>query len=84
MFRADSRIPSEYNDANTIGQDAYSLVNLRAGVARGMLLGEVFMRNAFDTRYIPLAFSYPSFAPSGFMGEMGAPRTMGIRVGVRF
>ena len=39
------------------------------------LLGELLIRNAFDTRYIPLAFPYPSFAPSGFMGEMGAPRT---------
>ena len=50
----------------------------------GSLIGEVFVRNAFDTRYIPLAFPYPSFAPSGFMGEMGAPRTVGVSVGVRF
>jgi len=74
----------QYNDANTIGQDAYSLVNLRLGVAGRLRLGEVFVRTAFDTRYIPLAFSYPSFAPSGFMGEMGAPRTAGVSVGVRF
>jgi iron complex outermembrane receptor protein len=74
----------QYNDANTIGQDAYSLVNLRFGVTRRVLSGEVFVRNAFNTRYIPLAFAYPSFAPSGFMGEMGAPRTAGVSVGVRF
>jgi iron complex outermembrane receptor protein len=74
----------KYNDANTLGQDAYSLVNLRLGITGRFLLGEVFVRNAFDTRYIPLAFPYASFAPSGFMGEMGAPRTAGVRLGVRF
>ena len=74
----------QYNDANTLGQDAYSLVNLRVGVTRGVLVGELFLHNAFDTRYIPLAFAYPGLAPSGFIGEMGAPRTVGVRVGVRF
>ena len=48
------------------------------------LFGELLIRNAFDTHYIPLAFAYPSFAPSGFMGEMGAPRTVSVAAGVRF
>jgi iron complex outermembrane receptor protein len=74
----------KYTDANTIGQDAYSLVNLRAALTGRYWLGEVVVRNAFDTRYIPLAFPYPSFAPSGFMGEMGAPRTVTVGAGVRF
>jgi iron complex outermembrane receptor protein len=74
----------QYNDQNSLGQDAYSLVNFRLGVTGRLLIGELFVKNAFDTRYIPLAFPYPSFAPSGFMGEMGAPRTLGVRIGVRF
>jgi hypothetical protein len=37
--------------------------------------GRILVRRAFETRYIPLAFAYPSFARSGFMGEVGAPRT---------
>ena len=74
----------QYNDANSIGQEAYSLVNLRFAVAGRFLTGELLVRNAFDTRYIPLAFAYGSFAPSGFMGEMGAPRTVSVGVGVRF
>ena len=41
-----------------------------AGTRRGCWLAEVFVRNAFNTEYIPLAFPYPNFAPSGFMGEM--------------
>jgi iron complex outermembrane receptor protein len=74
----------QYNDANTLGQDAYSLVNLRLGVTGRFLTGELLVRNAFDTRYIPLAFPYQGFAPSGFMGEMGAPRTISVSAGVRF
>ncbi len=54
------------------------------GVTGRFLIGELLVRNAFDTRYIPLAFPYPSFAPSGFMGEMGAPRTVSVSAGVRF
>ena len=74
----------QYTDQNSLGQDAYSLVNLRVGVTGRFFLGELLIRNAFDTRYIPLAFPYPSFAPSGFMGEMGAPRTVSLSAGVRF
>lgn len=74
----------QYNDHNSLGQDAYSLVNLRLAVTSGPLTAEIVVRNAFDTRYIPLAFPYPNFAPSGFMGEMGAPRTISIGAGIRF
>jgi iron complex outermembrane receptor protein len=74
----------EYDDANTLGQDAYSLVNFRLGLTGRFLMGEVMLRNAFDTRYIPLAFAYRNFAPSGFVGEMGAPRTLTVSAGVRF
>jgi iron complex outermembrane recepter protein len=74
----------QYNDANSLGQDAYSLVHLRGGYTARRWLAEVWVRNAFNTEYIPLAFPYPNFAPSGFMGEMGAPRTAGVTVGLRF
>ena len=74
----------QYNDANSLGQEAYSLVHLRGGYTARRWLAEVWMRNAFNTEYIPLAFPYPNFAPSGFMGEMGAPRTAGVSFGVRF
>ena len=73
-----------YDDLNREGQDAYSLANFRAGVRGRYLFGEVWMRNAFDTRYIPVAFAYGGLAPSGFVGEMGAPRTFGVRAGVTF
>jgi iron complex outermembrane recepter protein len=74
----------KYDDQNREGQDAYSLANLRAGVRGKFFFADLWIRNAFDTRYIPIAFSYSSFAPSGFVGEMGAPRTFGISAGVTF
>jgi iron complex outermembrane receptor protein len=74
----------QYDDHNTLGQDAYSLVNLRLAATGRFLVAELLIRNAFDTRYIPLAFPYPNLAPSGFVGEMGAPRTISVAAGVRF
>jgi len=74
----------KYDDLNMEGQDAYSLTNLRAGVRGRFVHAEVWVRNAFDTRYIPVAFAYGPLAPSGFIGEMGRPRTFGISAGVGF
>jgi outer membrane receptor protein involved in Fe transport len=53
-------------------------------VRGSLLFAEAWIRNAFDTRYVPIAFAYPGLAPSGFIGEAGAPRTFGIRAGVTF
>ena len=73
-----------YDDANTQSQDAYTISNFRGGVRGRYLFGEMWIRNAFNANYIPVAFAYPGLAPSGFVGEMGAPRTFGARVGVTF
>jgi iron complex outermembrane receptor protein len=73
-----------YDDTNLAAQDAYSLVNLRGGIRASRIFGEAWVRNAFDTRYVPVAFAYPGLAPSGFVGEPGRPRTFGISVGVTF
>jgi hypothetical protein len=49
------------------------------------VFAEAWVRNGFDTRYVPVAFAYdPRLAPSGFIGEPGAPRTFGVGVGVGF
>ena len=74
----------EYDELNTERQDAYSLTNFRAGVRGRFVFVEGWIRNAFDTKYIPLAFAYGALAPSGFIGEMGRPRTFGISAGVGF
>jgi iron complex outermembrane receptor protein len=74
----------EYDDFNTQRQDAYSLANFRAGARGRYLFAEAWVRNAFDTKYIPVAFAYGQLAPSGFIGEMGRPRTFGVSAGVTF
>jgi iron complex outermembrane recepter protein len=73
-----------YDESNTQSQDAYSLMNLRAGVRRSIFFAEGWVRNLFDTEYIPVGFAYGPLAPSGFIGENGAPRTFGVRAGVTF
>ena len=72
-----------YDDANLAGQDAYSLANFRAGVRGKYLFAEGWVRNAFDTAYVPVAFAFPG-AQSGFLGESGRPRTFGLTAGLRF
>ena len=74
----------QYDDANTVGQDAYTLVHIRAGAHGKIVFVEAWIRNVFDTRYVPVAFAYPGFAPSGFIGEPGQPRTFGVNVGAKF
>jgi iron complex outermembrane receptor protein len=73
-----------YDEANTQSQGAYSLTNLRGGFRRNMFFVEGWVRNLFDTEYIPVGFAYGPLAPSGFIGESGAPRTFGVRAGITF
>jgi iron complex outermembrane receptor protein len=71
-----------YDDANTEGQDAYSLAAFRFGVRGRRVFAEGWIRNAFDSRYFPVAFAYRT--SSGFVAESGAPRTFGARAGMTF
>jgi iron complex outermembrane recepter protein len=75
-----------YNAANTAAQDAYNLANFRAGFRGNHWFAEGWVRNAFDTHYVPIAFEFPNGAlgGSGFVGESGAPVTFGLRAGVNF
>ena len=74
----------KYDDMNLAGQEAYSLANFRGGVRGRRLFAEGWIRNAFDTAYVPVAFAYGPLAPSGFIGESGKPRTFGVTAGVTF
>jgi iron complex outermembrane receptor protein len=74
----------EYDDMNLARQDAYSLASFRAGARGRYLFAEAWVRNAFDTQYIPVALPYGQLAPSGFIGEMGRPRTFGVNAGLTF
>jgi len=73
-----------YDERNAESQGAYALVNLRVGAKHKRVFGDVWVRNVFDQRYIPIAIPYPGFAPSGYIGENGRPRTFGVSVGTSF
>jgi iron complex outermembrane receptor protein len=73
-----------YNELNVEGQKAYALVNFRAGARGGKLLVDFWMKNVGNTKYIPIAFAFDqNIAPSGFLGEMGAPRRYGVSAQVQ-
>lgn len=72
-----------YDDQNTRSQGLYALTHLRAGLRTRQWAIEGFVRNAFDEAYVPMAIPY-NLAPSGFAGESGAPRTVGVSASFRF
>lgn len=74
-----------YDASNRQSQDSYSLANFRLGVRGDRWFLEGWANNAFGTDYVPIAFAFrPEFAPSGYLGESGAPATFGIRAGYSF
>lgn len=72
-----------YTDQNVRSQGAYSLANFRAGLRGRQWSLEAWARNAFDEGYVQIAIPY-SLAPSGFIGEAGAPRMIGLSASYRF
>ena len=72
-----------YNPINTGSQSAYTLANFRAGVRGKHWFAEGWVKNAFNTHYVPIALEYPDCI-SGFVGESGAPVTFGLRAGLSF
>ncbi len=68
---------SYFDPSNGASQGALTCVNLSMGVAAGNWRIETWIRNLFDRESVALALPYP-IAPSGYIGENGAPRTLGM------
>jgi outer membrane receptor protein involved in Fe transport len=58
------------------------LLNLRAGIERGGWRVALWMRNALDEDYVPVAFQSNPSNPAQFVGESGAPQQVGLSVSV--
>jgi len=67
-----------FYDAGNLAGDSYGLVNLQAGVVKGSTGLSLWVRNAFDEEYVPVAFQPSPVDPSVFVGESGAPRVIGF------
>ncbi|MDR3088836.1 MAG: TonB-dependent receptor [Desulfobulbaceae bacterium] len=70
-----------WNDANTLEQDAYELVNLRTGLETEHYAVTFFINNAFDEDYNCVAFS---FSGSSALAQAGDPRVFGLILRVNF
>jgi iron complex outermembrane receptor protein len=65
-------------DAGNREGDRFGLLNLRAGVGGEHWRIDVWVRNALDAEYVPVAFQPNPGDPTVFVGESGAPRTLGL------
>jgi iron complex outermembrane receptor protein len=69
-----------YDPSNLESQGSYTLASLRVGVAAGTWRVEGWVKNLFDREYVPLAIPYgqDAFGNPFYVGECGAPRTVGV------
>ncbi len=74
----------EYDALNAAAQSAFAVADLRTGVRGDRWSAELWVKNLFDEEYVPVALPYGALAPSGYIGESGAPRTVGVRAAVLF
>ncbi|MEM6432832.1 MAG: TonB-dependent receptor [Cyanobacteria bacterium P01_D01_bin.115] len=70
-----------FDDANTLKQDPYAIVNARLGYEFDNAGIYLFANNLFDTEYITQAFAFPPF---GDVAAFGAPRTIGTQFRMQF
>ena len=61
----------KYDDLNLAEQDSYSLANFRGGAEARNFFVEAWIRNAFDTQYVPVAFAY---SPHWLLPDSSASR----------
>lgn len=70
-----------FDDANTLEQTPYALVNARLGYEGKNYGIYFFANNIFDREYINQAFSLP---PIGAIASFGAPTTYGLQFKIKF
>ncbi len=73
-----------YYDAGNRASEQFELANFRLGVRSRNVSVEGWIRNAFDQDYVLVAFQPSPVDPSVFVGESGAPQTIGITVNITF
>ncbi|MCL2413434.1 MAG: TonB-dependent receptor, partial [Bacteroidales bacterium] len=69
-----------WTEANDVYQNFYGLLNLRAGVSRGIFSLNIWTRNTLNTNFA--AFYFKSMGRS--LGQRGAPFQIGVDLSMRF
>jgi outer membrane receptor protein involved in Fe transport len=78
-----------WTEANDIYQDFYGLLNLKAGVTKGVFSLNVWTRNTLNTDYAAFCFKSASFEPKAQtppidIAQKGAPFQIGVDLTVSF
>jgi iron complex outermembrane receptor protein len=75
-----------YDPSNLESQGSYELVNAKLGLVAGAWRVEGWVKNLLDRDYVPLAIPYGQDAQGNpfYIGESGAPRTVGISLARTF
>ena len=74
-----------YDASNAASQGVYGVPDFRFGMEARRWFAEIGIRNFTNTQYVPIALPYSTaFAPSGYVGESGAPATFAVRAGLKF
>ena len=77
-----SRAGDFFYDAGNREGDSYGLASFRLGMDSELYGISVWVRNAFDEEYEPIAFQPSPVDPTVFVGESGAPRVLGFTLSV--
>lgn len=74
-----------YDASNAAGQATYIVPDFRFGLEAHRWSAGFGISNFINTKYVPIALPFsPSFAPSGYVGESGAPASLTVRAGLSF
>jgi len=74
-----------YDASNAANQETYGVPDFRFGAQARNWFAEVGIKNFTNTKYVPVALPFsPAFAPSGYVGESGAPAAFTVRAGLTF
>ena len=73
-----------YYDAGNRESESFTLLNVRAGIERPSWRLEAFVNNALDEEYVQVAFQPNPADPTAFVGENGAPLTLGAALTFSF
>ena len=73
-----------FYDAGNVGEESFNLLDVRAGLRHGDWSFDIFLRNALDEEYFPIAFQADPGDANFFIAETGAPRTLGFSLRLAF